>query len=148
LRLAAYGGLQISTKSLPTWGGRKAPPPVAGPSKIKKEEETKTKEKEKPKPEKPKPTGKLDFSKAKTKPLKKEEEKPAKAEPKPKVAAASTIGDKVQAKMDESKVGSPLWLSLTAYAYSAPVVEEGHETQVCPRIGLRRRRGKGCRKAR
>ncbi|KAJ7860421.1 DNA polymerase subunit Cdc27 [Mycena olivaceomarginata] len=98
--------VNISSKSLPTWGGRKAPPPVAGPSKIKKEEETKVKEKEKPKPEKPKPTGKLDFSKAKTKPLKKEEEKPAKAEPKPKVAAASTIGDKVQAKMDESKRGT------------------------------------------
>ncbi|KAJ6580930.1 DNA polymerase subunit Cdc27 [Mycena capillaripes] len=104
----------VSNKPLPSWGGRKAPPPpAAGPSKaaaVKKEEDPKAKEKEKEKakPEKPKPTGKLDFSKAKTKPLKKEEEKPAKTEPKPKVASrtpsvASAIGEKVQAKMDESK---------------------------------------------
>ncbi|KAJ6591514.1 DNA polymerase subunit Cdc27 [Mycena vulgaris] len=108
--------VNVSSKSLPSWGGRKAPLPVAGSSKVtaaasavKKEEDSKPKEK--PKAEKPKATGKLDFSKAKTKPLKKEEVKPVKAEPKPKVASrppsgASTIGEKVQAKMEESKRGT------------------------------------------
>ncbi|KAJ7089874.1 DNA polymerase subunit Cdc27 [Mycena belliarum] len=108
----------VSTKPLPSWGGRKVPPPVAGSSKtvappVKKEDDTKAKEKEKAKAEKPKPTGKLDFSKAKTKPLKKEEEKPqaAKAEPKRKVASrppsvASTVSEKVQVKMEESKRGT------------------------------------------
>ncbi|KAJ7780226.1 DNA polymerase subunit Cdc27 [Mycena maculata] len=98
----------VSTKALPSWGGRKAPPPVAGPSKVaastsavKKEEDAK--HKEKAKPEKPKATGKLDFSKAKTKPLKKEEDKPVKPETKPEVA--TTIGEKVQAKVAESKRG-------------------------------------------
>ncbi|KAJ7223127.1 DNA polymerase subunit Cdc27 [Mycena pura] len=102
----------VSTKPLPSWGGRKAPPPVAGPSKsaaaastAKKDENAKSKEKE-TKPEKPKATGKLDFSKAKTKAAK-EEEKPAKAEAKTQVASklpsTSTIGEKVQAKMAESK---------------------------------------------
>ncbi|KAJ7132380.1 DNA polymerase subunit Cdc27 [Mycena epipterygia] len=108
--------VNVSTKPLPSWGGRKAPPPVAGsskvtvaPSAVKKEEEAKPKEKAKP--EKPKATGKLDFSKAKTKPVKKEEEKPAKTETKRKAASrppsvASSIGEKVQAKMEESKRGT------------------------------------------
>ncbi|KAF7371068.1 DNA polymerase subunit Cdc27 [Mycena sanguinolenta] len=98
-----------NNKTLSSWGGRKAPLPVAGPSKTttttKKAEDPKPKE-EKAKPEKPKATGKLDFSKAKTKPLKKEEEKPAKGKEKAPSRApsvASTIGEKVQAKMDESK---------------------------------------------
>ncbi|KAJ6616968.1 DNA polymerase subunit Cdc27 [Mycena sp. CBHHK59/15] len=119
-------GADMSSKPLPSWGGRKAPPPVAGSSKVtagastvkkdsKKEEEAKQKEKEKEK-EKPKlkATGKLDFSKAKTKPIKKEEEKatiPAKAEPKRKVTSrppsvASTISEKVQVKMEERKRGT------------------------------------------
>ncbi|KAJ7830832.1 DNA polymerase subunit Cdc27-domain-containing protein [Mycena leptocephala] len=117
----------VSNKPLPSWGGRKAPAPVAGSSKItaaatsavKKDEDAKPKEKEKEKekakPEKSKPTGKLDFSKAKTKPLKKEEEKPSKKEEKPVKAeakrkaesrppsVASSISEKVQVKMDESK---------------------------------------------
>ncbi|KAJ7497996.1 DNA polymerase subunit Cdc27 [Mycena galericulata] len=104
--------VHISTKPQPGWGGRKAPPPVAGPSKpttaaptVKKEEDVKAKEK--PKPEKPKATGKLDFSKAKTKPLK--DEKPTKAEAKPKIASrapsTATIGEKVLAKIEESKRG-------------------------------------------
>ncbi|KAF7345407.1 DNA polymerase subunit Cdc27 [Mycena venus] len=97
--------VNMSNKPLPGWGGRKAPaPPVAGPSKaaappVKKEEEAKPKEKEKAKPEKPKATGKLDFSKAKTKPLKKEETKVPSRPP----SVARTIGEKVQAKVDESK---------------------------------------------
>ncbi|KAJ7483179.1 DNA polymerase subunit Cdc27 [Mycena latifolia] len=119
----------VSTKPLPSWGNRKAPPPVAGSSKVtaaapvvKKEDDTKAKEKEKAKakPERPKATGKLDFSKAKAKPLKKEEEKPVKVkkeEEKPVKAeksknvsrppsVARTIGEKVQAKMEESKRGT------------------------------------------
>ncbi|KAJ7095469.1 DNA polymerase subunit Cdc27 [Mycena crocata] len=105
----------VSTKPLPSWGGRKAPPPVAGPSKttvVKKEDDAKPKEKEKEKakPEKPKATGKLDFSKAKAKPVKKEEEK-KKPEAKSKApsrapSVANTIGEKVQAKMEESKRGT------------------------------------------
>ncbi|KAJ7233010.1 DNA polymerase subunit Cdc27 [Mycena rebaudengoi] len=114
--------VKLSKGPLPSWGGRKAPPPVAGSSKvpaaapvkqeIKKEEEAKPKEKP---TEKPKPTGKLDFSKAKAKPLKKEEppakKAPAKAEPKRKVesrppSVASTVSEKVQAKMDASKRGT------------------------------------------
>ncbi|KAJ7249535.1 DNA polymerase subunit Cdc27 [Mycena haematopus] len=111
--------VNLSTnKSLSSWGGRRAPPPVAGSSKtaataasaVTKAEDAKTKENEKAKPEKPKATGKLDFSKAKTKPLKKDEEKTTKTEAKGKGKApsrppsvASTIGAKVQAKMDESK---------------------------------------------
>jgi DNA polymerase delta subunit 3 len=100
---------------------------AAAASAVKKDEDAKPKEKEKEKekakPEKSKPTGKLDFSKAKTKPLKKEEEKPSKKEEKPVKAetkpvkaeakrkaesrppsVASSISEKVQVKMDESKV--------------------------------------------
>ncbi|KAJ6457397.1 DNA polymerase subunit Cdc27 [Mycena vitilis] len=105
----------VSNKPLPSWGGRKPPaPPVAGPSKVAPQKDD-PKPKEQAKPEKPKATGKLDFSKAKTKPV----EKPAKpvkpkveakpkAETKPKVesrapSVTSTIGEKVQAKMEESK---------------------------------------------
>ncbi|KAJ7777215.1 DNA polymerase subunit Cdc27-domain-containing protein [Mycena metata] len=110
--------VNVSTKTQPGWAGRKAPPapvagssktPAAGTSTVKKEEDAKPKEKAKP--EKPKATGKLDFSKAKTKPVKKEEEKkekPVKAETKRKAesrapSVASTIGEKVQVKMEESK---------------------------------------------
>ncbi|KAF8166553.1 DNA polymerase subunit Cdc27, partial [Mycena galopus ATCC 62051] len=100
-----------------SWGGRKAPAPVAGPSKatataasaVKKAEEAKPKEKEKAKPEKPKVTGKLDFSKAKTKPLKKEEEKSNKAETKGKGKEKEKEKSTLQTstKMDESKVLCP-----------------------------------------
>ncbi|KAJ7173542.1 DNA polymerase subunit Cdc27 [Mycena filopes] len=110
--------VNVSTKPQPGWGGRKPPVagpskvPVAGPSTVKKEEDAKPAEKAKPKA-----TGKLDFSKAKVKPppkkedeKKKEKEKSVKAETKRKAesrapSVASTIGEKVQAKMEESKKG-------------------------------------------
>ncbi|KAJ7066722.1 DNA polymerase subunit Cdc27 [Mycena amicta] len=86
-----------SNKPLPNWGGRKAPPPAAGPSKP-----TVKEEKKETKPEKPKPTGKLDFSKAKVKD--KEDVKPSKPETKQKASSSKpTISEKVQTKVEESK---------------------------------------------
>ncbi|CAK5267450.1 unnamed protein product [Mycena citricolor] len=108
--------VQVSNKPIQHWGNRNAPTaapavPAAGPSKpadttAKKQAEDKLKGKEKPKA-----TGKLDFSKAKTKPPPEKKEEKFKAEPKSKAkeavsrqpSMAKTTSGKVQEKMDESK---------------------------------------------
>ncbi|KAJ7036511.1 DNA polymerase subunit Cdc27 [Mycena alexandri] len=145
--------VNVSTKPQPGWGGRKVPPapvagssktPAAGTSMVKKEEDAKPKEKAKP--EKPKATGKLDFSKAKTKPVKKEEEKkekPLKADTKRKAesrapSVASTIGEKVHAKMEESKKGSKRKSALASDSEDEVAAKPAKPAKPAPR-GVKRK---------